>query len=85
MSYNNKRQEYKIRKQVEVPISDFEWLQTKFHGASLNWVTSLLLHAFREVCENPTEYPLKNNTPLDAAIVAAQITKEGLEDGSIPS
>lgn len=79
------RPEYKVRKQVEVPISDYEWLTTKHHGASLNWITSLLLHAYREVCTNPSEYPLKENTPFDAAIQAANIVKEGLEDGSIPS
>lgn len=72
----------KVKKHVEVWRPDFEWFEANFGGASLSWITNLLLHSLRTVCENPLDYrdKLSDLTPLTIANIAAINLKEELDE-----
>lgn len=78
----SERSEFKTRKQVEVWKDDFEWFK-RTHGqeASFSWLTSILLHAYREVCENPDKYGLTSVTPDKLTTAASLTIKEELDEG----
>lgn len=71
----------KIRKQVEIWTPDYEWFQKHFHGASLSWITNMMLHSFREVCENPTKYQLTEVDGISLSLAASIALKKELDEG----
>lgn len=50
------RNDAKLRKQVEFWREDLAWLEKTHPGASLSWLVNLLIHSYREVCDNPETY-----------------------------
>jgi hypothetical protein len=73
----DKRQKFKIRKQVEVWKEDYEWY-LRTHGtetkpASLSHIVNILLHAYRTGCEN------RNISIVSLADEAANVVIETLE------
>lgn len=77
----SERNQNKTRKQVEIWTEDYRWFQENFHGASLSWITNMMLHAFREVCENPSKYKLQEVDGISLALAASAKLKEELDQG----
>lgn len=78
----SQRNERKIRKQVEILRSDWEWLISHHHGATPSWFYNLFLHCYRTVCENPSEFIKEGPiTPTAIALAAGKMLKEQFDEG----
>ena len=75
------RSQNKIRKQVEIWANDYDWFLKAFHGASLSWITNMMLHSFREVCENPSKYQLTEVDGISLSLAASARLKKELDEG----
>lgn len=79
---NQKGSSFKVEKKVEIWKDDYEWFKST-HNASISWFTNIALHAYRTVCENPSEYlsDLKEATPISISEVAMVKLKEEIDEG----
>lgn len=66
----------KVKKTVEIWGDDFEWLEREFNRPSLSYIVGCLVHALREICENPREHPLEKTTLMEQSKAAAELFKE---------
>lgn len=79
------RNPLKVRKQVEILVEDYEWfirthsVETDSPRTNFGATISMLLHAYRTVCENPKEFNLDSISLNSVAKKAAEVVKDEFE------